>query len=440
VNAESFFALGQRLFANLIGAEVAFLWLEGETSSFVRINRGKVRQPGDVEQHAVTLSLLRGARQVRANVTIAGRGDADLPALVSTLSELRGLLDVVPDDPFATYDTNPRESVESRESPLPDPAAATGFVLEAARGLDFVGIWASGSITRALASSLGHRLFRTTHSFALDYSVYANGDKASKGSYAGTAFEPTDVEARIARASAELEILRRPERKLGPGKYRVFLTPSALSELTTLLSYDAFGEKSHRTKQTPLLSMLEEGATLDARVTLAENADAGVAPHFLPMGFARPRRSPLIEKGKIAGTLVSPRSAREYGGAVNVGDFEAPSSLDMAAGDLRTEDIMPRLGTGIYVPNLWYANYSDAPRGRITAMTRFATLWVEDGVPVAPLAVLRFDDTLFNLLGSELEALTADREWRLDTSTYGGRGTSSVTLPGALIRGMTFTL
>lgn len=437
---EAFFALSSRVYAELMGSEVAFLWLEAETSSFVRLNRGRVRQPGDVQQHVLTLSLLRGQKQASSTVTLAGNPEHDGTALRAALVDLRALLDVVPDDPFAAFDTNPRESVELRETPLPDPAAATRFAIDRARGLDLVGIWASGAITRGLTSSLGHRLLRTTHSFSLDFSIYAALDKAVKGSYAGTTFEPDELAARLARAAAELDVLRRPEKRLAPGQYRVFLSPVAVAELLGLLSYDAFGEKAHRTKQTPFLSMIEEGAALDPRFTLSENAELGVAPHFLPFGYARPARVPLIERGKLAGTLVSPRSAREYAVPVNAAAGERPSSLALEPGDLAAADVLARLGTGIFVPNLWYANYSDAPRGRITAMTRFATAWVEDGAVVAPLSVLRFDDTLFRLFGSELEALTSACEWHLDTSTYGGRGTTSYSLPGALIRSMTFTL
>jgi predicted Zn-dependent protease len=440
MKAEAFHALSDAVFAELRGDELAFLWLEAETSSFVRMNGAKVRQPGDVEQCAATLSLVDGARQASTTISLAGNGGSDAPALRAALHDLRDLLTVVPEDPFLAYDTNPRQSTETSEHPLPDPAAATGFVLEQAKGLDFVGIWASGAIQRGLSSSLGHRLYRTSHNFALDYSVYASGDKASKGSYAGTTFDPAEVTARLARAAAELEILRRPERRLDPGRYRVYLAPAAINELLGLLSYDAFGEKAHRTKQTPFLPMLEDGQRLDPRVTIVENTAAGVAPHFLPFGFSRPGRVPLIQGGALAGTLVSPRSAREYGAAVNSGQDERPMSLDMAPGDLPSEAILERLGTGIFIPNLWYSNYSDAPRGRITAMTRFATTWIEDGKIVAPLAVLRFDDTLFSLLGTELEALTQEREWRLDPSTYGSRGTTSFNLPGALIRSMTFTL
>jgi predicted Zn-dependent protease len=440
MKAELFFALSSRLFEELTGPEIAFLWLEAETSSFVRLNKGRVRQPGDVEQHVATLSLLRGQKQASSTLSLAGNTENDVPALRAALLDLRALLDVVPDDPFSTFDTAPRESVETKEGPLPDPAAATRFAVDRARGLDLVGIWASGAITRGLSSSLGHRLYRTTHSFSLDFSVYASPDKAVKGTYAGTEFDPQELASRLSRAAAELEILRRPERRLDPGHYRAFLSPSAVAELLGLLSYDAFGEKAHRTKQTPFLSMIEEGASLDPRVTISENAELGVAPHFLPFGFARPPRVPLIEGGKLEGTLVSPRSAREYGGTVNASTGERPSSLSMEPGDLDEKDVLRRLGTGILIPNLWYANYSDAPRGRITAMTRFATMWVEDGVVVAPLAVLRFDDTLFRLFGSELEALTSGCEWHLDNGSYGGRGTTSYSLPGALIRSMTFTL
>ena len=44
---------------------------------------------------------------------------------------------------------------------------------------------------------------------------------------------------------------------------------------------------------------------------------------------------------------------------------------------------------------------------RLTGMTRFATFWVEHGQIVAPVEAMRFDDSLYRLLGSELERLGA---------------------------------
>ena len=59
---------------------------------------------------------------------------------------------------------------------------------------------------------------------------------------------------------------------------------------------------------------------------------------------------------------------------------------------------------------------------------------------VAPVNALRFDDTLYRMLGDNLEALTIERELLLESSTYGSRMLTSATLPGALVSEMNFTL
>ncbi|MNN94915.1 hypothetical protein D3C81_2136300 [compost metagenome] len=76
----------------------------------------------------------------------------------------------------------------------------------------------------------------------------------------------------------------------------------------------------------------------------------------------------------------------------------------------------------------------------MTGLTRFATFWVENGQIQAPVSTMRFDDSVYSLLGSQLEALTRERELILSTSTYGQRQTSSSHLPGALVKRLTLTL
>ena len=112
----------------------------------------------------------------------------------------------------------------------------------------------------------------------------------------------------------------------------------------------------------------------------------------------------------------------------------------MAGGELRADDALDALGDGLMVGNLWYTNYSDRPACRITGMTRFATFWVERGRIVAPVDVLRFDDTLYRMLGANLEALTRETELLLSPDSYRSRQLASTNLPGALVREMAFTL
>jgi len=138
---------------------------------------------------------------------------------------------------------------------------------------------------------------------------------------------------------------------------------------------------------------------------------------------------------------VSPRSAKEYGLATNAANGgEAPESLDLAAGGLAERDVLQALDTGLYISNLWYLNFSDRPAGRITGMTRFATFWVEGGRVVAPVTPMRFDESIYRLLGETLIDLTRERELLPDSSTYGERQTSSARLPGALVSALRFTL
>jgi predicted Zn-dependent protease len=174
---------------------------------------------------------------------------------------------------------------------------------------------------------------------------------------------------------------------------------------------------------------------------MSENTAEGVSPAFQADGFLKPAKVELISHGRLAEPLISPRSAKEYGLTTNAaGGGESPDSLDVAAGELEEKDALHALGRGLRISNLWYLNFSDRPAGRMTGMTRFATFWVEEGRVVAPASALRFDDSIYRLLGEELVGLTRGRELLLDASTYGERSTRSARLPGALVRSMRFTL
>jgi predicted Zn-dependent protease len=166
-----------------------------------------------------------------------------------------------------------------------------------------------------------------------------------------------------------------------------------------------------------------------------------VAPNFQGAGFIKPDQVTLIEAGSFHHCLVSPRSAKEYGVPTNgASNGETPQSLDMAAGDMPRQDVLQRLDTGVYINNVWYLNYSDRSACRMTGMTRFATFWVEHGVIQAPLNVMRFDESLYRMLGEHLLGLTSERELILNTSTYHQRSTGSSRVPGALVEDFNFTL
>jgi predicted Zn-dependent protease len=290
-----------------------------------------------------------------------------------------------------------------------------------------------------LADSAGQRGWHASQSFNLDWSCHLAGDKAVKARYAGVDWDPAELARRMAGVRERLAVVARPALTLEPGRYRAYLAPAALRELLGLVAWGGFGLKDHRTGSSPLMRMVAEGRRLHPGVSLVEDHARGLTPRFTAEGFVKPPRVDLIQGGVYRDCLAAPRSAAEYGVGVNAGT-EAPESLDMAAGDLPAEEVLAALGTGLYVSDLWYGNFSDRADCRITAMTRYACLWVENGEIQGPVDVMRIDDSVYHLLGDRLEALTRERELILDPGTYGGRSWVSHRLPGALVDGITLTL
>lgn len=434
-----FYELAERLERELARGETLLTCLSAERSDFVRFNHARVRQAGSVEQRYLTLRLIRDRRQASAGLALAGDA-GDVALCADALVRLREILSQLPEDPWLAFAEEPQSTTSERRGRLPPAEAAIDQVARAAGSADFAGFYAAGTIFRGFANSLGQRNWHEVDSFNFDWSVYLAGDKAVKDGYAGFDWDASIFESKLAESLQRLELMRTPQRTLPPAEYRAYLAPRALEEITGLLQWNAFSARARATRQSPLLRM-ERGENLSPRVTLRENTQDGVAPAFQEDGFVRPARVELITRGVLGASLVSARSAREYGLRANGANAgESPESMEMDPGALEMSDVLTALDTGLYVGNLWYLNFSDKPSGRMTGMTRFATFWVEHGRIVAPVTPLRFDDTLYRMLGEQLVDFTRERELLLSTSTYDERSTSSARLPGALLASLRFTL
>jgi predicted Zn-dependent protease len=353
---------------------------------------------------------------------------------------LRDALPELHDDPHLLLPGTVASSRSERSGSMPAPEAMIDALLTMGRGQDLVGMLAAGPVYRGFANAQGQRNWHATTTFNLQWSLYYRADKAVKSSYTGFAWRDAELQSKMGAAVEQLALISRPPKALTPRKYRAYLPPAALHEVTDLLAWGGFSARALATQQSPLAQM-RAGARLDPRVTMSEDIASGVAPAFQAEGFARPDAVPLIVDGDLAGSLVSPRTAREFDLLTNgANGAESPEALSMAGGDLAAGDALAALDTGLAIGNLWYLNFSDRPACRMTGMTRFATFWVENGKIVAPVDVLRFDDTIYRMLGENLEALTAERELLLEANSYGSRALSSVRLPGVLLSGMNFTL
>jgi predicted Zn-dependent protease len=420
------------------------LFLSAESSDFLRFNHSALRQATQVLQAHATLAVVRGARRAESTLTLTGDARQDIARLRAERQQLAADLAVVADDPWLLLPTTAQYSLREDPGALPEAAAVIDAVVRHAAGHDLVGFHAAGPVVRAYADSLGSRHWHRVESFHFDWCLYDTahgGDKAVKTAYAGTHWDEALFEARLQQAAERAALLRRAPLSLPPGAYRAAFSPAAMNELLGALAWSGFSLKARRTGVSSL-SLLERGeAALHPQLRISEATACGIAPAFTADGFVKPAEVLLVEGGRAAGTLNSPRSAREYGLPTNgAGPDETPQSLALAPGTIPEGGLLEALGTGLYVSNLWYLNYSDRQACRMTGMTRFACFWVEDGRLAAPLQVMRFDDSFLRLFGEGLVGLTDRAEQVPESGSYQSRQLASITTPAAVVEGWRLTL
>jgi predicted Zn-dependent protease len=443
---QRFLDLADYSIGQLRGTETLLVGFCGEVSDFVRFNHARVRQAGSVTQAFLRLTLIDHGRRLHTTLSVAFEEQSDHAAIRSAIQAMRAELPSLPVDPLLLYATTVNSSNLERRRELPGAEEALDCVITGAGGADLVGIFASGPVFRGFANSLGQRNWHRVDSFQMDWSVYVGGnqdakDKAVKSTYASEIWSTQELARRIHDARDQLKFLTSSPRAIEPGQYRAFLAPAAMDELISMLSWDGVSGRSQRTRQSSLQKLVDGEAALSPMISLRENTADGLAPSFDDSGFPRPPQVALIKGGAHAGALVSARTAKEYDLQANgAGEEESMQSADLDGGALPMTEALAALDRGILVSNLWYLNFSDRSSCRITGMTRFATFWVERGRIGAPLAVMRFDDSLYRMLGSELQALTRECQWVQSRSTYGQRSVESSRVPGALLTSLTLTL
>jgi predicted Zn-dependent protease len=436
---EFFYAIAGVLDELLQSGEVYICFFEAEDSDFVRLNHSRVRQAGRIGQRQISLDLIVGKHHGAGTITLTGHLPDDRVRIVELLGLLRKQRAAMPADPYLLYADEPHRTEDIAEAALPDAGTAIAEIMDAAAGVELVGIWASGTLYRGFANSLGQRNWYAQPSFHFDWSCFNQNGQAAKDSYAGTHWDSARLVQKIGATRAQLDLLRQEAWNLRPGRYRAYLAPAALGEIFELVAWGGFGLKSHRTLQTPLIKLAHRQARLHEGVTLHEYHAGGLAPRFTASGYIKPERVTLIQDGRYGQCLVSPRSAMEYGEPVNAGS-EFPESLELGAGELAKGTVLEQLDTGLYVSHLWYCNFSDRNDCRITGMTRYACFWVQDAAVIAPFSTMRFDDSLYHVLGDKLLGLTRERERLFSADSYYQRSTQSALLPGALIEEFNLTL
>ena len=437
-----FHSISQELFKNIKSNELLIVNFDAEDSCFVRLNKGKIRQAGSVKQISMTLSLSnKDKKNLKSYVRLNGSFDRDIYTLIKTLNYLRRELPDLPKDPYMMFSRSINSTEISEEQNTIDDKEILSYIMSSAVELDLVGIYSSGYIYTGLANSLGQTNWHSNYSFSFDYSIYNKNNNAIKLNYSSKEWNNDEYDLILEKGIEKLAILSVPQKTIDTGEYTVYLEPSALNEIIDMMSWGGFSYKSNKIGTSPLHLLNKKEKSLHRYVSIDENIKDGISANFNSDGFIKPDVINMISEGKFADTLVSPRSSLEYSVKHNASSMsEYPCSVDMRAGDIKNDQILNTVNNGIYISNLWYLNFSDRNNGRMTGLTRFGCFMIENGKLTAPINTMRFDDSVYSMLGNNLIGLTSKRELLIDSGTYEERSTSSARLPGAIIDNFKMTL
>ena len=438
---EYFSLLNNYIFSELSKNEVLITNISGENSQFIRFNNSKVRQTGLIDDMSFSMILISHNRKSSISLTLTGNIDNDKSLILFNLNQLRDNVKFLPEDPFIVMPTVAKSSSEIYSGSLLNNKDSVNNLIPAMQGVDLTGIWASGKIFSGNANSMGLEHWFETETFSLDYSIINDEQKMVKACYAGTHWNQKEYEDFLFASKQKMELMSKKSISIEPGEYRAYIAPDGVSDLIGMLSWGGIGESSIQQGDSSLIKLKNLESKLSPCFNLSEDFSSGMVPRFNGMGEVAPEKLPLIVAGALKNTLVSSRTEKEYNIPTNYASSdEGLRSPIMSSGKINENDVLKNIEKGVYLSNLHYLNWSDRIGGRITGMTRYACFWVEDGEIVAPIENMRFDDTIYNIFGQNLEESTDKLHLVPNVGTYDGRNLGGTYCPGIILSSFALTL
>ncbi len=439
---EQFFKdLSQKILINAKKDEHLMLNFWGEDSHFTRFNQSKVRQNGFVSDASLSITLIVNQRTCSISFSLTKNLSNDLSISLMHLQKLRNDIVFLPEDPFIVFPKEGKSSSQIQTGKLLEIDQVVDSLSPVIKNVDLAGIWASGNIFVGYANSKGLFHWFSTDSFSFDYSLITESEKMVKDTFAGTIFNLDQYNIFMNNSITQLQMLEKQSIQLDPGDYRTYIAPAGVSDLLGMFSWNGLSEGAIRRGQSAFLKMKNDNVKLSPCFSLNEDFSTGLTPMFNDEGELAVSKLPLINDGVLKNTLINSRTAQEYQIESNfAGSWEGLRSPVMKTGELSENDIPKKIDKGVFLNNLHYLNWSDNVGGRITGMTRYACFWVENGEIIAPIENMRFDDTIYNIFGNNLESVTQNSQFIPDTGTYSGRSFGGTECPGILLNSFSLTL
>lgn len=176
------------------------------------------------------------------------------------------------------------------------------------------------------------------------------------------------------------------------GPFRAVLRPQAAGALVATFGYAAFGAAGYARGTTAVAGRMGEDLVSELLTLTDDGHDpAGLPSAFDAEGVVR-GRTPLIERGRVAGVVSNREFAHVTGGRSTghgvpfgwrFGALPSPSHLLLAGGAATDDELLSACGDGLVVSRLDYLRVLHPKDTLVTGTTRDGTYLVRDGKIVA---------------------------------------------------------
>jgi predicted Zn-dependent protease len=395
-------------------------FVNSERSGFARFAGREIHQPTLVSDVNVRLRVVRDGRE---GLAVGNRTDDD--ALRELARRAAAAADASPADPDFPGLAQPGtllvvEGYDDETAGLDadDLARLAGSAISAV-DTDVFGFFTSGLTQQAIATTTG----LSAEQRLTDATVFViAADRETSGYAEQTAWSVAQLDpVGISLAAEEKRARTAGAVEIEPGDHAAVLEPWAFAELLEYFAWDSFGSLGLIEERGYLAGRLGE-RLFDPKLTITDDP---FDPRGLPKAFdfeGSPKSAVTLVEDGVARDVVWDRRSAARAGRTDVATGNAPPpayaafgaipwALSVAGGDADSvDDLLERIGDGIYVTRLHYLSVVEPRQGIVTGMTRDGTFRVRNGKLAEPLVNLRFTVNVPAML-AELPGLT--RETRL---------------------------
>ncbi|MEM1553461.1 MAG: TldD/PmbA family protein [Thermoproteota archaeon] len=286
-----------------------------------------------------------------------------------------------------------------------------------------------------LVSSTGLDLQEESSSISLNHRAFASSEATGQWVSCSTTlrdFDPYDA----GRRAGEIARKSLNPRFIEEGVYDVYMGPLIFANIMSEVAGFASGFLV-QIEMSFLSGKLGEKVGADELTIIDDpTMPQGLGEKIFDEEGIPTQRTVIIENGVLKNYLHNSRTAR-VAGTSSTGNagiiYPHPWNIIIKPGNVKEEDMLQKLGKGLFLTNSWYQRYQNYKTGDFSTIVRDGAFYVEDGEIKYPVKGCRISDNLQRII-SNIELLS-DRLypikwWEVEVPTYA---------PTAVIRNVKIT-